>query len=85
MCNPIYYLNFSFYEIVKDNAKLIDTYVNQLETENKESLEKLLKKLGYEFIGNDDLWGFRTENIIIIAEIKTGKSINSHHCKLHQI
>lgn len=73
MYNTIYLVNFSFYKIMEDNVKLIDTHVNQQATENKESLESLLRLLGFEFIGNDDLWGVRTDNIIIIAEISQKK------------
>ncbi|MEK4668931.1 hypothetical protein [Niallia sp. FSL R7-0271] len=79
MYTTIYLVNFSFYKIMEDNVKLIDTHVNQQATENKESLESLLRLLGFEFIGNDDLWGVRTDNIIIIAEISQKKSRANKH------
>lgn len=63
-----YTILFSYYEIVGEEAHLIDEYklpVNEV----KESLETLLIEQNYQFIGNDDLWGFRASKFMNIAEI----------------
>jgi len=63
-----YSIVFSSYEVKGEEERLIEEYKLPL-TENKESLESLLKNLNYHFIGNDDLWGFRSNNFMSIAEI----------------
>ncbi|MGE7718293.1 hypothetical protein [Priestia megaterium] len=64
----LYTILFTYYEILGEEERLIDEYKLPL-NENKESLEALLIKLNYQFIGNDDMWGFRSSNSMIIAEI----------------
>lgn len=63
-----YSILFSYYEIVGDEAHLIDEYKLPYE-ERKEGLETLLSQQNYEFIGNVDLWGIRINSFISIAEI----------------
>lgn len=63
-----YTILFSQYEILGEEERLIDEYKLPLK-ENKESLEALLIKLNYEFIGDVNMWGFKSNNFISIAEI----------------
>ena len=63
-----YTILFSYYEIVGEEAHLIDEYKLPVK-ERKESLETLLIEQNYKFIGNVDLWGFRTSKFMNIAEI----------------
>jgi len=63
-----YSILFSYYEVIGEEERLIDEY--QLSySERKESLETLLRQLNYQFIGNNDLWGLRTNRFMSIAEI----------------
>lgn len=63
-----YSILFSYYEIVGEEVQLIDEYKLPYK-ERKESLEILLCQQNYEFIGNIDLWGIRTNSFMSIAEI----------------
>jgi len=63
-----YTILFSYYEIVGEEARLIDEY-RLPSSQQKESLETLLRQQNYEFIGNVDLWGIRTNKFMSIAEI----------------
>jgi hypothetical protein len=63
-----YSILFSYYEIVEEEVQLIDEYKLPY-IERKESLETLLCQQNYEFIGNVDLWGIRTNSFMSIAEI----------------
>ncbi|KLV26876.1 Uncharacterised protein [Niallia circulans] len=63
-----YTILFSYYEIVGEEAQLIDEYKLPF-NERKESLETLLIEQNYKFIGNVDLWGFHTSKYMNIAEI----------------
>ncbi|MFP9129070.1 hypothetical protein [Niallia sp. BSM11] len=63
-----YSILFSYYEVSGEEERLIEEHKLHI-TDNKESLEALLKQLNYHFIGNDDLWGFRSNNFMGIAEI----------------
>lgn len=63
-----YSILFSYYEIVGEEVQLIDQYKLPYK-ERKESLEILLCQQNYEFIGNVDLWGIRTNSFMSIAEI----------------
>lgn len=63
-----YSILFSYYEIVGEEVQLIDEYKLPYK-ERKESLEILLCQQNYEFIGNVDLWGIRTNSFMSIAEI----------------
>lgn len=70
-----YSILFSYYEIVGEEAHLIDEYKLPYK-ERKESLETLLCQQNYEFIGNVDLWGIRTNSFMSIAEIIKNGSEN---------
>ena len=63
-----YSIVFSYYEIAGEEAHLLDEYKLPYR-EKKENLEKLLSQQNYEFIGNVDLWGLRTNKFMSIAEI----------------
>lgn len=71
-----YSILFSYYEIVGEEAHLIDEYKLPYK-ERKESLETLLCQQNYEFIGNVDLWGIRTNSFMSIAEIIKNGSENA--------
>jgi len=63
-----YTILFTNYEIRGENERLIEEYKLSL-SESKAGTEELLKKLNYHFIGNDDVWGFRSGYFMSIAEI----------------
>ncbi|QCR31946.1 hypothetical protein [Lysinibacillus sp. SGAir0095] len=66
------------YDITEDYERVINEFHLLNIKAGKEAVESLLRNLEFQYIGNNDIWGFQNNNIIVIAEIVEKKVLVSN-------